>query len=399
MQIRAYLILMLRVAIVQGKIENKGIMNINGATTFGNAVGNQVRAILTIKSPTIFDDYVENWDGNTGIGATILVESHTTFWRLFNHDNAKIIIQSPTTITTWLDNYNNATLEIRGATLTTTAGLWNYLDATLIFSALNGQLGKLIGDLINQNNQGKYKGKVKVIITGLVGGQKYKIIDGQITALEAKDIEFIGGNASYLGNGYVLIDEVFSVSTPIKVAYQANISTMNSMFLQSNAIMSSNKHNARFRKMANLRNPIYKRIMDSRDSTDSRNFKANNLDSIDSLNLVDSLDSNDSPLDSHIALNDRFYYRNDSLYLANARDKAQNAQSAQSANPNDKYYFLFTPFINHTYFYESGNYNISGLDGGFITAFSGKLDESNTLGTHFAFSYGSLGDKNDKDFI
>ena len=103
---------------------------------------------------------------------------------------------------------------------------------------------------MNQNNEGKYKGKVKVIVTGLMGGQKYQIIDGQIKGLESKDIEFIGGNASYLGNGYVLIDEVFSVSTPIKVSYQANVSTMNNMFLTSNAIISSNKHKAKFRKIA-----------------------------------------------------------------------------------------------------------------------------------------------------
>lgn len=401
---------------VQGQIENVSMININGKTTFGNQVGNQAGAILNIKSPAIFNDAVINWDGDIGIGGTIIVKSPTTFrWYVSNYNNATIIIKSPTSVAQSFDNSDNAILEIKGTTLEVKNTLWNYLDATLIFSALNGQLGKLIGNLVNQNNEGKYKGKVKVIVTGLMGGQKYQIIDGQIKGLESKDIEFIGGNASYLGNGYVLIDEVFSVSTPIKVSYQANVSTMNNMFLTSNAIISSNKHKAKFRKMANLNNNRLPRLAKSKSRNDgvgdldSRYLNANNADLLDS----NTLDSHNLIAIDSLQSNESFFYNSDLLYLADARGKAiksvrqqkknktqdspQNSQTNPN-NSNDKYHFIFTPFINHTYFYESGNYAVSGLDGGFITAFSTRLGESNTLGTHFAFSYGSLSDKNDKDF-
>ena len=191
------------------------------------------------------------------------------------------------------------------------------------------------------------------------------------------------------------------ITTPITATSKANVSSMNNMFLQSNAIMSSNKHKAKFRKMANLNHNRLPRLAKGK----SRNDGVGDLDSrTDSPNFIaiDSLKSNES-----------FFYNSDSIYMADARDKAiksirqqkdiqtqDSPKDSQSnlSDSNDKYSFLFTPFINHTYFYESGNYSVSGLDGGFITAFSGKINESNTLGTHFAFGYGSLSDKNDKDF-
>ena len=64
----------------------------------------------------------------------------------------------------------------------------------------------------------------------------------------------------------------------------------------------------------------------------------------------------------------------------------------------DPYYFILTPYIAHNLFYESGRYNVSGLEYGFITAFSGKITEEHILGLHFAFSYGSLKDSVDSIF-
>ena len=81
-----------------------------------------------------------------------------------------------------------------------------------------------------------------------------------------------------------------------------------------------------------------------------------------------------------------------------------NADSANETNQhnlrdsaNRDYYFILTPFVNHNYFFESGRYNLSGLEYGFLTAFSTQVAESNSLGAHFIFSYGSLGDSKDKD--
>ena len=121
-------------------------------------------------------------------------------------------------------------------------------------------------------------------------------------------------------------------------------------------------------------------------------------------------------LDS-LSLNESFFYNNDSLLLADSqseqrakrlRNSTQNLNTRnanQSNNPNqsqsttmnrtaqnDKYYFILTPFVNHNYFFESGRYNLSGLEYGFVTAFSGKLNNSNSLGTHFIFSYNTLSD-------
>ncbi|MGX2983262.1 hypothetical protein, partial [Helicobacter sp. 23-1045] len=105
--------------------------------------------------------------------------------------------------------------------------------------------------------------------------------------------------------------------------------------------------------------------------------------------------------------NESFFYKNNSLLLANSQN-AQRAKSTRTIKPsvnpsatqnaNQNYYFTLTPFVNHNYFFESGRYNLSGLEYGFVTAFSGKLNNSNSLGTHFVFSYASLNDKDDSAF-
>ncbi len=118
--------------------------------------------------------------------------------------------------------------------------------------------------------------------------------------------------------------------------------------------------------------------------------------------------------------NDRFFYKSDSLRLAdnvgessgelgnlgesnggesqNISESNESSESTNSDSSKNTYRFFFTPYIAHNYFYESGDYGLSGLEGGFITGIGGKLDLANTLGAHFAFSYGSLNDKNDDEF-
>ncbi len=109
--------------------------------------------------------------------------------------------------------------------------------------------------------------------------------------------------------------------------------------------------------------------------------------------------------------NDRFFYKNDSLLLAESsyrldaiRSDEIESKSNESLNTKadssqkGKYRFMLTPFVNHNIFFESGVHNLSSLDVGFVTLFSGKIDENNELGTHFSFSYGNLKDDNDKAF-
>lgn len=105
--------------------------------------------------------------------------------------------------------------------------------------------------------------------------------------------------------------------------------------------------------------------------------------------------------------NDRFFYKDDSLILADNMGESSGESNVgessefndkSSDSPKNKYRFFFTPYIAHNYFYESGNYGLSGLEGGFITGIGGAVDTANTIGAHFAFSYGSLNDKNDDEF-
>ena len=121
-----------------------------------------------------------------------------------------------------------------------------------------------------------------------------------------------------------------------------------------------------------------------------------------------------------LSSNDTFFYKSDSLLLTDSqseqrakrmRNSTQNLNTRsvnQTNNPNNSntnriaqnnnYYFILTPFANHNYFFESGRYNLSGLEYGFVTAFSGKLNNTNSLGTHFIFSYANLNDKDDSVF-
>ena len=252
------------------------------------------------------------------------------------------------------------------------------------------------------NNDGLARGFGKLIL-GLGGDFEY---DTEYS-LDRLVVDTMGANALKVDLSHLELlnkdiftlttsDDSFIVSvggnsnTPITAISKANVATMNNLFLASNAIMSSSRNSARYaQKMANRSNV--------------RNVYAKSHKSI----TLDSLQSNEN-----------FFY-DSQILIADARDKAmdlaQNStnlnanQSANTANlvanqntdstkESDKYSFLFTPFINHTLFYKSGSYEVSGVDGGFVTAFSGKLNDSNALGTHFALSYGVLSDKNDKDF-
>ena len=154
---------------------------------------------------------------------------------------------------------------------------------------------------------------------------------------------------------------------------------------------------------------------------DSSDFASNDLDSSltlfaqndESLANYESFALDESFTFDSLSLNDTFFYKTDSLLLADVQSERQRRLqnstqnlNTRSANPNQSqstttnrtlqsnqnYYFILTPFVNHNYFFESGRYNLSGLEYGFVSAFSGKLNNSNSLGTHFVFSYNTLSD-------
>lgn len=147
---------------------------------------------------------------------------------------------------------------------------------------------------------------------------------------------------------------------------------------------------------------------------------------------MDSFSARDRESILLLKQNESFAYKSDSLLLADIKEQRQrrmrnstqnlNTRSTNQINnpnanksnltnrttitnqtinrsiQNDKYYFILTPFVQHNYFFESGRYNLSGLEYGFVSAFSGKLNNTNSLGIHFVFSYGSLKDKDDLIF-
>lgn len=76
----------------------------------------------------------------------------------------------------------NSSIEIKGGTLKVTGGLYNKDGSTLTFGVRNGIMGKLQGNLTNQN------GVVKVDLKGINTAGTHQIITGTITGLTNVDI-------------------------------------------------------------------------------------------------------------------------------------------------------------------------------------------------------------------
>lgn len=384
-----------------GYVLNEGRVNVNGTIRFDKVIDNAGK--FYINNTTLFEYAVYNFvDTTTQRLALFVIESPTTFASFVsnNRKGATLIIKSPTIVKQHLNNFLGAITEIKGTTLTTTNGVWNYQGGILIFSALNGQMGQLVGNFTNRDNQEQNEGKVKINVRGLSAGTKYQIIDGTTILLNGKDIEFINGTGQYLDNGWVLVNEVFALKTPIIATHRANVATMNNMFLASNAVMSAHHKNTKFRKMANRNNKF--NLFSLRESEanktiyfekclDCHELQSNSRN--DGNLALDSLKSNESFFynSQDLAKNSVNLTKNHSNLTTNL-----NAKSTDLANPNDNFFFLLTPFVNHTSFKAMGDYQISGLDYGFISAFGGKVSKNHTLGTHFALDYANLGDKNDK---
>lgn len=209
-------------AAVSGNIHNSGIINANGQIRFTAAkadegfnwyrIMNYSGGTFNVKGKTIIEQVVYN------MGSFYIYNDATFEQVLHNLNGGLFVVERPTSVTYWLNNQDGATLHIKGTTLTINAAVngnvgqgtfWNFQGGILIFSALNGQMGQLVGNFTNRDNQGQNEGKVIVNVRGLSAGTKYQIING-ITILYEKDIEFINGTGQYLGNGWIWIDEVFA---------------------------------------------------------------------------------------------------------------------------------------------------------------------------------------------
>ncbi|MGX3011363.1 hypothetical protein ACWIUD_07370 [Helicobacter sp. 23-1044] len=178
---------------------------------------------------------------------------------------------------------------------------------------------------------------------------------------------------------------------------RANARAMNNLFLISDAMIyprkisksaESSAPKRRIRKNAEISQNLHKSSL--RTSEASAAIQKNRLPRLD---FVKSR-NDEMWLDSALfAQNDAFFYRTPNRRInrnLHTKDSAKIAESTAESTKN--YHFVFTPFVNHNYFFDSGE--LSGFDFGFVSAFSGKIAESSAFGAHFAMSYGALGDTN-----
>lgn len=157
-------------------------------------------------------------------------------------------------------------------------------------------------------------------------------------------INFIGGSGNGGNSGGGGSSGGFIINTEITELRKANLKTMNNLFVSSNAVIYSQKFGAK------TANPTTNRIAQPINRATTRITQPANR----------------------------------------ATNRATNRTSAQST----KSLITLMPFVSHNLYSKAGNYQLSGLDYGFIGAFSGDSG----LGLHLGFSYGNLSDKNDKDF-
>lgn len=191
------------------------------------------------------------------------------------------------------------------------------------------------------------------------------------------------------------------INTEITESHKANVKAMNNFFASSNAIMFSNQRNKTkhttqkqvIRKARKVSNLFYGNDFVAPNSQNL--LKINETFFYDSVQIA-SNNANTRAIRLRRLPSKNQYRLNQSI---NRNNQAKTKTTIRPANQaKDTYHFILTPFVNHNHYFEAGNYNLSGLDYGFVSAFSGKVASNNSLGAHLGFSYGNLKDKNDKLF-
>ena len=344
-------------------LDNKGTINVESGGTIQSTSGelkNESSGVINVKDATFNTQTTSNF-------GKIFIFGNASFKGLGNKAGGYFEVRNSITFESGVNNSGTLNLVGKSAVLTIKSSSF-VNNSDIIFRFADG-LGQIVIENGAKFENTDNKGKVQVVLSGLGKATgEYDIIKATNTSnitLKESDVIFVGGMAKYLGNGKVLVDFVFpdiptgTINTPIIATNKANVASMNSMFLASNAIISGNMYNAK--RMANR--------------NDSRPIFA-----------LSALKSNES-----------FYYDSKPLLLADARNSAQ-SQASGTQSTKENFYFLLTPFINYTSFKQTSGMSVSGLDYGFVTAFGGKVNENNTLGAHFVFDYAKLSDKNDSSF-
>ena len=206
--------------------------------------------------------------------------------------------------------------------------------------------------------------------------------------------------------GEYLIARLQPQHSAISNIYKANIRTMNNFYTMSNSMIYPRKsyHSQNLGRTHSLLQHSPSLAEGARGWVEYPSL----LDSALDLKSYESFSYRNESVNRRIQRQNKLNYNRRLPNQSNSQNQAQNLKETQrnsqnlAQNPNysqtpHNYYFILTPFFNHNSFAQSGNYNLRGFDYGFLTAFSTQVAESNSLGAHFIFSYGSLGDSKDKD--
>ena len=234
-----------------------------------------------------------------------------------------------------------------------------------------------------------------------------------------------GGGSGGGGSGGGKSNNPIIVNSPTTATFKSNIKEMNNLYLLSNKLIFKHKYGRKQNTaisgakdfLDKQRQGENERILElfsnqsggySKASDESKSAKADEMLFTDlrfTKNSGDSLKSSESKaiisqrnamsiLDNSATLSHKSDDKRGDSPTAFAKTSKSNALNISANLPSspleyDKYYAIFTPLLGYNVF-DNNDLSLKGLEFGFIGAFSGKIDENNTLGAHFAFSYGQL---------
>ena len=337
-----------------------------------------------------------------GINSTLILDNRGTIKPIWQHKNEQ---------RTHISLSNNAKVLIQNYAL-------NINEDAMTFNKFSGS-GDKNSHLVISGSGVSFKDAHSKIILGF--GEKFEFGVGYAINKLATDTS--GSAYSELGVDFSRIvpkNDIYTLTqsgqyfiaklTPqygiIGTLHKANVRTMNNFYLMSNAMIYPRKlyHLQNLGRTHSLLQYSPSLAEGARGWVEYPSLRDSALDSAFSLKSYKSFAYRNESQNRRIQRqNKRNYNRKSQNQTQNLKESQRNPQTQTfsrnlAQNPHD-YYFILTPFINHNLFLESGRYNLSGFDYGFLTAFSARVAESNSLGAHFMMSYGSLGDKQDKDFM
>lgn len=178
----------------------------------------------------------------------------------------------------------------------------------------------------------------------------------------------------------------------VAITQKANIKTINSLMIQSDEVIFKDSfYNAKSSPKSNIKTRSIKRLSSLNSIADNATFFYNNhSDSSNAMDLAFYIsDAREQRAKRASNLNKRANPRNNTQSTS-TNNNASTQQSTKSTN--DNLYFAFMPYVSYNDLGKQNRYKLAGLEYGFISAFSGKINPSNALGIHLGFSYDKYSD-------